>query len=183
MVAEVVAVAVGAAELVEVLAEGQAAVGPVPEALAVAEAEGLVLVGEVPVLVELEAEPLEVAEALAVVELVELAPLELVRVRELVLGQELEPAVEIALAVMLSKFLMLVLTDRLTPTGSARECFGFRRAIRPGLLKGATRFGLAVVGLAAPPIGSANTRPSLVAISGGTRRTCTSFNGLPTRSG
>jgi hypothetical protein len=168
-VAEVLAVAVAG---VLVVAE-PALAGPValvvagPVALVVAVP--VVLVGEV--LVE------QGAEALPVVELVELAPLELVRV------QELELAAEIAPAAMLSKFPMLVLTDRLTPTGSARECFGFRGAIRPGLLKGVTRFGLVVVGLAAPPIGSANTRSSLVGISGGTRRPCTIFNRLPTRSG
>jgi hypothetical protein len=101
---------------------------------------------EVPVGVEPVAEPLvaepvaealavgPVAEALAVGPVVELV--ELAREQELVPGQERELAGETAqaasVAVMLSKILTPVHTDRLTRTGSARECFRFKGAIRIG---------------------------------------------------
>ena len=92
---------------------------------------------EVPVAAEpveeaLVAEP--VAEALAVGPVVELV--ELAREQDLVPGQERELAGETAqaasVAVMLSKILTPVHTDRLTRTGSARECFRFKGAIRIG---------------------------------------------------
>jgi hypothetical protein len=104
---------------------------------AAAEAEGAeeaavgeAVVAEAPAVVE------PVAAALAVVELVELAPV--VREQERVPGQERElaaAAVAVAVAaVMLSKILTPVHTDRLTRTGSARECFRFQGAIT-GLFK------------------------------------------------
>jgi hypothetical protein len=112
---------------------------PVAEAL-VAEpvAEALVAVG--PVAGALVAEAL-VAEELAVGPVAEEVPVgpvvELVeREQELVPGQERELAGETAqaasVAVMPSKILTPVHTDRLTRTGSARECFRFKGAIRIG---------------------------------------------------
>ena len=93
--------------------------------------------------VEQVAEPLaaveQVAAPLAAVEQV------LVREQELVPGQERELAAEMAPpaeALILSNIFTPVHTDGLTRTGSARECFRFKGAIRAGLFKGAIRVGL-----------------------------------------
>jgi ribonuclease E len=128
--------AVVAEALAEPAEEVPVAVEPVAEAL-VAEP-----VAE-PVAEALVAEP--AAEALAVGPVAEEVPVavgpvvelvELAREQELVPGQERELAGETAqaasVAVMLSKILTPVHTDRLTRTGSARECFRFKGAIRIG---------------------------------------------------
>ena len=67
------------------------------------------------------------------------------REQELVPRQERELAAEMAPpaeALILSNIFTPVHTDGLTRTGSARECFRFKGAIRAGLFKGAIRVGL-----------------------------------------
>jgi hypothetical protein len=123
---------------VEPVAAALAVVEPVAAALAVVEPVAAALAVVEPV-----------AAALAVVELVELAPV--VREQERVPGQERELAAAAVAAVMLSKILTPVHTDRLTRTGSARECFRF---------KGAIRAGLVAAGLVAALFIGTNTRPS-----------------------
>jgi hypothetical protein len=158
---------------VEQVVVAQAVVEPVAPVEQVVEALALVAqaVLEPVALVEPVAEALAGAEPLVELEQVELAPLELVREQERVPEQQREPAVETAaVAVMLSNILTPVHTDGLTPTGSARECFRFKGAIRAGLL-------------APLLIGSTNTRPSLVRMCAGTRRRCAMFSGLTRLSG
>ncbi|HMC28904.1 MAG TPA: hypothetical protein VKM56_14030, partial [Verrucomicrobiae bacterium] len=55
------------------------------------------------------------------------------------LAAEMAPPAE---ALILSNIFTPVHTDGLTRTGSARECFRFKGAIRAGLFKGAIRVGL-----------------------------------------
>jgi ribonuclease E len=124
--------AVVAEALAEPAEEVPVAVEPAEEAL-VAEPVAEALVAE-PAAEALAVGPVAEEVPVAVGPVVELV--ELAREQELVPGQERELAGETAqaasVAVMLSKILTPVHTDRLTRTGSARECFRFKGAIRIG---------------------------------------------------